>query len=327
MTRNDGLKRQPPARPHGRPRPTGRDRWDPILSADEECELAERIKGGDQTARRRLILANLRLVVIIARRFKSTKLPEDDLVQEGNLGLIRASGDFDPSVHGCRFASYADIWITSYINRYLIANDSLIRVPEHVFQLRKQYRRAVSTLGGQGMDGGDPAGAEPPSVEEIARAIGVSPRRLEPTVLSECEWDTSTPDDEDGEKVPLIEAIIDDNLPDQEVADHEQRVLLEIALRRLNPVEAWLIRERYGLCALIPDEESWSDRGPRAARRDDTDLGPEEGPSGRRTYFHRSYVDLERDCGLSYYRLLQVEQAALEKLGEVLRPCLAEIRR
>jgi RNA polymerase sigma factor (sigma-70 family) len=327
MKRDDGSKSRPSADPHGRKRPDGLDRWAPILSADEETELAERIKDGDQAARRQLILANLRLVVMIARRFKSSKLALDDLVQEGNLGLIRATEDFDPSVHGCRFASYAEIWIKAFIHRALVANDSLIRIPEHVFLLRKQHRRAMSTAGGPGMDGDGPAGVEPTSIEEIARVIGISRRRLEPTVLGEREHDTWTPGDEGGEAVPFTEAIVDDHLPDQEVADHEQRVLLEVALRRLNPVEAWVIRERYGLCMLVPDERNWSNLGPRGAHRDDAAADPEEDPSDRRAYFHRSYSELERDCGLSRYRLVQVEQAALEKLGEVLRPYLVPIGR
>jgi RNA polymerase primary sigma factor len=325
MIRNDGPRRRPSPEPHGRPRPTRRDEWDPILSTDEERELAERIQGGDQAARRQLVQANLRLVVMIAQRFRSRKVSLDDLVQEGNLGLMRASEDFDPETHGCRFGSYAEIWIKAFIHRALVANESLIRLPDRVFQRRKQYRRFLSALEDPGRDGDDTAGAEPPSVEEFARAIGVSPQRLGPAMFDECERDTRTPDDDGGETVPLTEAIVDHHRPDEEVADSEQRLLLEVALRRLNPVEAWFIRERYGLCLLIPEESVWSDAGPRMGRRDDPGPDPEVDSTGRPTYFHRSYQELERDCGLSRYRLAQVEQAALEKLGEVLRPCLAKV--
>src|SRR5262249_23163352 len=95
MTRDDAFEPQPPAASDRRTRPTGPTRWDPLLSVDEERGLAERIKGGDEAARKQLILANLRLVVVIARRFRSSKLSLEDLIQEGNLGLIRASEDFD----------------------------------------------------------------------------------------------------------------------------------------------------------------------------------------------------------------------------------------
>src|SRR5207245_635053 len=101
-----------------------------------------RIKKGDTVvARTQLILANLRLVVCIARRYRSSKLSFDDLVQEGNLGLVRASQDFDPSVHNTRFSTHAEFWIKSFIHRAIIANDSLIQVPANVFWLRKRYRR------------------------------------------------------------------------------------------------------------------------------------------------------------------------------------------
>ena len=107
---------------------------------------------------------------------------------------------------------------------------------------------AVSrALGDTGMGGDGSVQSEPESVEEIAREIGVSPRRLKPTRLSALARDTRPSVEGDDEVVPLSETIIDNRVPDQDVADHEQRLLLEVALRRLNPFEAWVIRERYGL--------------------------------------------------------------------------------
>lgn len=324
MIRDNASEPRPRAGADRRTRPSSPKQWAPLLSADEEHELAERIKGGDQSARRRLILANLRLVVEIARRFRSRKLSLEDMIQEGNLGLIRASEDFDPAVHACRFASYAEIWIRSYVHKALIANESLVRVPEHVFLLQKQYRRMMSLLGGADMAGDGAAGAIPPSFERVAGEIGVSPRRLRLARLAGCGLDGRTPGDEQAEVIPLTEAIVDDRSPDQEVAGHEQRLLLELALRRLNPVEAWVLRERYGLCLLIPDERSWSSPVQPAARRDEPDPD-DDAPDSRRAYFHRTYSDLERDCGLSRHRIRQVEEVALEKLRQALHPCLAHV--
>jgi DNA-directed RNA polymerase sigma subunit (sigma70/sigma32) len=171
---------------------------------------------------------------------------------------------------------------------------------------------------------GNGASAETPSLEQIARKIGVSMRRLKPARLAESGQDARAAGEGEGEMMPLTETIVDSRVPDQEVADQEQRLLLEVALRQLNPVEAWVIRERYGLCVLIPDERSWSSPSPHAARRREPEPDPDaEQPDSRRTYFHRTYPELERDCGLSKHRLRQVEEAALEKLREVLRPCLA----
>ncbi len=326
MTRDDACEPHSPAGSDRLKGSAGPARWEPLLTAEEECGLAERIKAGDQAARRQLILANLRLVVAIARRYGHGKFSLDDLVQEGNLGLIRASEDFDPAVHACRFAGYAEIWIRAYIHRALVANDSLIRVPQHVFLLRKQQRRAMNAMRHEGVPGDGPSEAEAPSLEKVARKTGVSMRRLKPAWLAESKRDHRTIADVDGEIVPLTETIVDDRPPDQEVADLEQYLLLEVALRRLNPVEAWVIRERYGLAVLIPDERSWSSPGPRAARRDDPRRPPDPDewqPGSRPTYFHRTYPELERDCGLPKRRIRQVEQAALEKLRQVLGPCLA----
>ena len=150
-----------------------------VLSAQEERDLAERIKCGDVAARKELIMANLGLVICIVQRYRSSKLSYDDLVQEGNLGLIRASQDFDPSARESRFSTYARIWIISYINRALIANDSLIRTPEHVFLLRKRYRQVIDTLDELGQIG-DP-GMEQLSLEQLAQEIGVSVRQLKPS--------------------------------------------------------------------------------------------------------------------------------------------------
>jgi RNA polymerase sigma factor (sigma-70 family) len=282
---------QQPANPAESIQDPGPARWHRLLSVDEERELAERIRNGNQVARKQLILANLRLVVRIARRYRSSKLSLEDLVQEGNLGLIRASEDFDPSVHGSRFATYAEVWIRAFIHRSLVANDSLIRIPEHVFLLRKRYRRVLDATSDPGLADGGGSQVEPQSIEGIARKLGISPRRLKPTTLAAIGRETDPAIDHDGETVPLTETVVDTRRPDDEAADHEQRILLDIALRRLNPVEAWVIRERYGLCVLIPDEQSWSSSQPSGARptdRDGTPI-PEPNPAGsRRAYFHRS---------------------------------------
>jgi RNA polymerase primary sigma factor len=327
MIRNDVLEPQTLADPAGWNQDHDPARWQPLLSGEEERELAQRIKDGDQSARRHLILANLRLVAGIARRYKAGKLPLDDLVQEGNLGLIRASEDFDPSVHGCSFYTYAQIWIKAFIHRALIANDSLIRIPLHVIQRQKRYRRGMGMPDVAGTAGYGTAEAEAPSIEEVASKIGGSPLQSRPTSLAACGLHSPRPVSAEEEGMPLTEMIADSRLPDDEVADHEQRLLLEVALRRLSPVEAWVIRERYGLCMLIPDEMCWPHLNPREDCPDDPEVAPESGadPHGnRRAYFHRTYMDLERDCGLSRYRIQQVEEAALVKLRDVLRPCLVQ---
>ena len=320
------LESRPSADQDGRSRTTSCDRWEPLLSVAEERELADRIKVGDQAARRQLILANLRAVVEIARRFRSNKVPLDDLIQEGNLGLIRASADFDPSVHACSFYTYAEIWIKAFIHRALIRDDSLIRIPEHVYLRRRQHRREQSAPGYAGAPEGENAELESSSFDEIAREIGATLRGLDPEASEESGPFAPSHLAEEGEIVGLADTITDNHMSGRQLDEMEQRVLLEVALRGLNPVEAWVIRERYGLCLLDPDV--WNSSGPntRGGLRviPEFAVGAEaDSHEGGRAYFHRSYVELEHDCGLSRYRILQVEEAALEKLRDVLRPCLA----
>lgn len=322
MIRAEALESRSRADAGGPTPPERRLRWEPVLSADEERDLAERIRGGDEDARQELILANLRMVVEIARRFRGGRLPLDDLVQEGNLGLIRASADFDPAVHGCRFYTYAEIWINAFIHRAFVSNGSLIRIPKHLFEQRKQGRRA---RGGprQAEVADERAGAaSPTAIEDNAGGAGLGLFGLDPST-SEGPASDPGPVASEAEIVPLTEMIVDDHPPDQQVAEHEQRILLELALRRLSPVEAWVIRERYGLCLSIPEERGWSSPLTRTARQGEPE-DEADGYGSRRAMYHRTYHELGRACGLSHRRILQVEQTALEKLRDVLGPCLAQ---
>jgi RNA polymerase primary sigma factor len=110
----------------------------PLLSAEEEIDLARKTLGGDLEARRKLIVANLRLVITIARSFASYGVPFLDLVEEGNLGLIKAVGKFDPE-KGFRFSTYASWWIRQSIVRAVSNYSRTIRIPIHVFQLMTRY--------------------------------------------------------------------------------------------------------------------------------------------------------------------------------------------
>ncbi len=178
-----------------------------LLSAAEERELADRIKQGDVSARKQLILANLRLVFSVVRRYRSSNLCFDDLVQEGNLGLIRASQDFDPSVRDSRFAPYARLWIRAFVHRALVANDSLIRVPKRLFLLRKRYRQAIDALGGP--DRFEESGRNLPDLERLAREIGVTVRQLKPSKLTPIERATRGAGDAEADDAAITDAMID----------------------------------------------------------------------------------------------------------------------
>ena len=138
-----------------------------LLTADEEKMLAKRIEQGDDQARDRMVRANLRLVVNIARGYVGKGLALQDLIEEGNLGLLRAVQGFDPEV-GTRFSTYASYWIKQSIKRALVNTAKPIRIPAYMVELLCKWRRMSADLQ-------DSLG-RPPTVEEIARALR-SPRR------------------------------------------------------------------------------------------------------------------------------------------------------
>src|SRR5579863_7996043 len=147
-----------------------------LLSHEEELILAKRAQGGDTRARRRLIEANLRLVISIARRYTNSGVPLIDLIQEGNLGLMRAAEKFDWR-RGCHFGTYATWWIRQAISRAAGEQSRLIHLPEHVATRLRKVRRVASQLSQE--NGGDPlpeqiAGASGMGIEEVDDLLHVT---------------------------------------------------------------------------------------------------------------------------------------------------------
>src|ERR1700678_3111982 len=116
-----------------------------LLTADEEKELAYRIGSGDTEARDQMVRANLRLLVNIARGYSGKGLSLQDLIEEGNLGLLRAVEGFDPAM-GTRFSTYASYWIKQSIKRALINTAKTIRIPAYMVELLSKSRRASARL-------------------------------------------------------------------------------------------------------------------------------------------------------------------------------------
>ena len=210
-----------------------------LLTADDEVELGRRVRRGDRAARDRMIEANLRLVVMLARRYTNRGLPLDDLIEEGNLGLIRAVEKFDPE-YGCRFSTYAAWWIRQAVERALANQARLIRVPVHVGKAVAQCRRATQRLAQE-------YGREP-TVAEVARATerDVAEVRDLLQVGERAEAADRAADRAEGH---MDEAVASGAVaePDQALLGRELRASLEASLDALNPRQREIICRRFGL--------------------------------------------------------------------------------
>jgi len=212
----------------------------PLLSADQEMQLARRVITGDIRAQQQLVEANLRLVVSIAKRYNNHGVSLLDLIQEGNLGLIRAAQKFDP-VRGFRFSTYATWWIRQAISRAVAEHTRTIHIPVHVVELIYKMKRITRQLYQElGRD---------PFPEEIARAIHLSKEKvveLQSMAEAPISLDAPLSDDEQYHLADIIEdphaAAPADIVTHQVLRDH-----ISHALETLSQRERQVIELRYGL--------------------------------------------------------------------------------
>ncbi|HEX4992235.1 MAG TPA: sigma-70 family RNA polymerase sigma factor [Rubrobacteraceae bacterium] len=214
-----------------------------LLEAHEERDLSRRAHGGDREARRRLIESNLRLVISIAKKYRGRGVAFEDLIQEGNAGLIKAVEKFDPEM-GNRFSTYATWWIRQAVTRAIADHSRTVRLPAHVVDSLYRLRRAENALSIElGRDATE---------EELAERLGV---RLEETrrlrevsqPISSINARMGGSGDEDGSEVG-------DLLPDERSGDDYAQVevgqwelALVEAVRSLPEREARVLQMRHGL--------------------------------------------------------------------------------
>ena len=211
-----------------------------LLTHTEEVELAQQAATGSEWARRRLIECNLRLVISIARRYTSTGVPLIDLIQEGNLGLMRAAEKFDYQ-RGCHFGTYATWWIRQAVSRAAGEHSRLIHLPEHVATRLRKVRRIAAQLSQE--NGLDPlpeqiALACGMAIEEVADLLGIieQPVSLDAPVADEARY--SLADTLEDSAAPA---------PAETASQHLLGEELHRALAVLTPRERSVITLRYGI--------------------------------------------------------------------------------
>ncbi|MAF27357.1 MAG: RNA polymerase subunit sigma [Gemmatimonadetes bacterium] len=248
-----------------------------LLTPEEERELAVRIRAGDAAARDHLICANLRFVVRVARTFTGRGLCLSDLINEGNVGLIRAAERFDEN-RGCRFISYAIWWIRQAILQAISEQTRVVRLPmNRVGKALKVYRRGNELRQELGRDA---------TAEEIADSMDLTPADVRKhQMLNQRHVSLDAPTSADQDSTRLMDLITDDRdtPPDDRVVEKDMRGDVRSAVKSLDPREQKILRDYYGI---------------------DTGEGV-------------TLETIGRDLGITRERVRQIKERALQKIADL----------
>lgn len=215
----------------------------PMLTLQEELDLTSKAAAGDAEAKNKLVSANLRLVMPVVKHYMGCGVPFLDLVQEGNIGLMKAADRFDPN-RGYRFSTYATWWIKQTVSRAVADQSRIIRIPVHMTEtinkVKKKTRELAVTL------------QRDPTPADVAYAMGMSESDVKDIfdyMNSIASLDAPVGDSEGDEEVTIASFIADPNFPDPAEAydEEDMRMTIERVLATLSPREAEVIRLRFGL--------------------------------------------------------------------------------
>lgn len=210
------------------------------LEPDQETDLALRIRRGDLQARNELVTANLRFVVSVAKQYQNLGVPLDDLINEGNIGLIRAAERFDPT-KGFKFASFAVWWIRQAILSFLVDKSRMVRLPQNIIHVISRIRSAANAF--------EQENQRPPSTAELAERTGMSEEKLEEYighVSSTISMDAPLSSDTDvtiGEMLEDTSSEAADRVLIAESLRHD----LQVAMNSISRREQEIIRLYYGM--------------------------------------------------------------------------------
>jgi len=211
-----------------------------LLTAEEEIELSKRISNGDDEARQYMIQTNLRLVVKIARRYVGRKLALADLIEEGNMGLMRAVEKFDIA-HGCRFSTYATWWIRQSVERAIMNQSRTIRVPVHV---TKEFNVVLSHIARLRVSLG-----REPTEQEIATVMNIPVERVYSLLLTSLGTESADAVMHKDGDFTLYDVTPDEqiSIPGDSLGNDQRNDMLRKWMDNLSDKERDIVRLRYGI--------------------------------------------------------------------------------
>jgi RNA polymerase primary sigma factor len=246
----------------------------PLLSREDELELARKVRAGDMKAQEKLVRSNLRFVVSIAKKYVGNGVPLEDLINDGNLGLVKAAERFDPE-RGFKFISYAVWWIRQSILVSVSENSRMIRMPMNRVGLAqkatKKTRQLEQDLG------------RDPDAEELAKELGVTREEIEEvTTFSQATLSLDQPVHDEGNETTFVDQIVDDRNASPDTGAYADSLKRDMAraLESLTDRERTILVRYYGL------------NGVKA----------------------RTLEDIGKEMGYTRERIRQIKEQAIDKL-------------